>query len=351
MQKTLDISLAEVVRKHLKSPKLISIIYAHCVLHGVHPEDVPFGLHSLLLDSFLQSAFGFKKGGDALAQSYVIEIERLGGVVHLGTGVSKLETKEKNIHSIHTECGKVFEAEWVISGIHPKPTFRLLDSQDFSPAFQTRLNGLDETRGIFGIYAECEEPIPFKQDKNYYYFDSSDPNDVIPLRKEARPPGPVFICRPDRVPREGKRTIPLSVLAQGPMEWFEPWKNSHLNERPKEYMQKKEELAESILYFIDTHKAGFRKQIRRFVSSTTLTNLHFNGSEGGSPYGIYHSIKNTGARAIGPRTHIRNLLLTGQSSLFPGLMGAATAGLRTAGHIIGIKPLIAELEKRKNFSA
>ena len=87
--------------------------------------------------------------------------------------------------------------------------------------------------------------------------------------------------------------------------------------------------------------------MKKYVTSTPLSNLHFNGSEDGSPYGIYHSIQNTGPRAMGPRTRLLNLLLTGQNSLFPGLLGAATAGLRTSGHILGIKPMLSELRKSK----
>ncbi|MES2855943.1 MAG: hypothetical protein V4692_08765, partial [Bdellovibrionota bacterium] len=53
----------------------------------------------------------------------------------------------------------------------------------------------------------------------------------------------------------------------------------------------------------------------------------------------------TGGRAIGPRTKIINLMVTGQSCLFPGLLGAAIAGLRTTSHIIGMKPILRELKE------
>ena len=55
-------------------------------------------------------------------------------------------------------------------------------------------------------------------------------------------------------------------------------------------------------------------------------------------------MQNTGARALGPRTKVLNLLLTGQNCLFPGLLGAATSALRTSGHIIGIKPVLEQLK-------
>ena len=53
----------------------------------------------------------------------------------------------------------------------------------------------------------------------------------------------------------------------------------------------------------------------------------------------------SGLRALGPRTKVRNLLLTGQSTLFPGLLAGGIAGLRTAGSITGLKPTLAKLQE------
>ena len=97
---------------------------------------------------------------------------------------------------------------------------------------------------------------------------------------------------------------------------------------------------------VDRYEPGFRSSVSQFVTSTPLTNLHFNGSEDGTSYGIYHSIQNTGARSLGPRTKVLNLLLTGQNCLFPGLLGAAVSALRTSGHVIGIKQTLGELKQR-----
>ncbi len=89
---------------------------------------------------------------------------------------------------------------------------------------------------------------------------------------------------------------------------------------------------------------GIKATRENEVTSTPLSNIYFNGAPEGSGYGVYHSQSITGPRAIGPRTHLKNLLLTGQSTLFPGFLGAATSGMRTAGHILGIKEMISEIQ-------
>jgi all-trans-retinol 13,14-reductase len=131
-----------------------------------------------------------------------------------------------------------------------------------------------------------------------------------------------------------------------PFEWFSPWVEDRYGRRSAAYKEFKTGITNSIYAAVEKHQPGFAANIRQCTSSTPLTHLHFNGSEEGSSYGLYHSMANTGARALGPRTKVLNLLLTGQNCLFPGLMGAATSALRTCGHVVGIKPVLQELKAR-----
>ncbi|MGZ3722802.1 MAG: hypothetical protein ACXVA9_07740, partial [Bdellovibrionales bacterium] len=141
-----------------------------------------------------------------------------------------------------------------------------------------------------------------------------------------------------------EKNFPISLHVPSPFEWFTPWLEDRYGRRSPAYKDFKNTITTSIYDAVELHQPGFGTNIRQCTSSTPLTHLHFNGSEEGSSYGIYHSIQNTGARALGPRTKVLNLLLTGQNCLFPGLMGAATSALRTCGHIVGIKPVLQELK-------
>jgi all-trans-retinol 13,14-reductase len=151
-----------------------------------------------------------------------------------------------------------------------------------------------------------------------------------------------YAARPDR---EGSKagSAPLAFHAPGPLAWFEPWRGTPYARRGEAYVDLKRQRAEAVIAFVDRFRVGLKSRVEKWVASTPLTNLHFNGSEDGSAYGIYHSIAHSGARALGPRTRLTNLLLTGQSTLFPGLLGAATSGLRTAGALVGLKPILREL--------
>ncbi|MBC7691982.1 MAG: hypothetical protein H7222_09440, partial [Methylotenera sp.] len=342
--KALVTPLSTVVRELTSNVRLQAVFMSYCALHGVEPDDVGFGMHAIVTDSLIQSPYGLAEGGDAVARKYLQAIERNGGKVLMRKKVAQIETEGRMAKAVITTDGERHEAEWIISGIHPKRTLELVSEPSaFSPAFVGRLKNLRESTGFFGVYAACSTQPDLSSLKNYYYFSSSDPKVILSTGSPQEQPNAVFLCPASRIPGESKYPFSMNLHATGPLEWFSEWQNTKLGQRPEAYQKLKNDYAEGIFARVEQYSPGTCATVDRFATSTPLTNLHFNGTPDGSPYGMYHSIQNTGARAIGPRTHVANLLLTGQNSLFPGLLGAVISGLRTTGHIIGIKPLLREL--------
>jgi all-trans-retinol 13,14-reductase len=340
--KAAETSLATMVTTHVKHPQLISILYSYCTLHGVLPEEVAFGMNSILTDSLIRGAYGFKKGGDALAQKFCEVIRAKGGKILYKKRVTQIETSNGIAQAVITDQGERYEAKWIISGAHPKNTLDWVDAPEiFSPAFRERMKNLKESVGIFGIYGMISKNSKFNPLKNYYYFDSAEPSKILDIHVK---PKVAFLCPSDRISNSNE-TMPVSIHAPAEFEWFMEWKDSLFGKRPLHYKNRKREFAAEMVQFIEKYQPNFSSHLGQFETSSPITNLHFNGTAEGSSYGIYHSIQNTGARSLGPRTKIANLLLTGQNTLFPGLLGAAISGLRTTGHITGIKPLLKELKE------
>jgi all-trans-retinol 13,14-reductase len=345
-------SLRSVVEGLTRNPLLQCVMYAYCALHGTAPSDASFGMHALVTDSLIRGAWGFRAGGERLAQRYVGALERAGGRILQGVGVDELRVEGKKVAEVVLSDGSTRRPALVVSGIHPKATFRLLRGFTASPAFAARLARTQESVGFLGVYAVCRPPERVPRDRNYYFFDWNDPGAFELLGREgADEPESAFVCRPDRVASVGEPELyPVSVHTPIRFERFASWAPQAEGRKPRVYYQEKLALAERALTFVDRNLPGFRQTVVRHDASTPLSNLRFNGSEEGTAYGIYHSIGNTGARALGPRTHVENLLLTGQNSLFPGLLGAAVSGLRTAGNLIGMKNILRDLSPLVNLS-
>ncbi len=352
LDEALTTSLSSFVESITQNTQLQNVFYAYCALHGVAPQDIAIGYHAIVTDSLLSGVVGFKSGGDALAKKFVELIEKNGGQVLTRNCVTELVVKNKLITEVKTSSGEKFSAEWVLSGIHPKALFRMIESEHFSPAFLRRLQNLKETQGFFGIYAKCAKTAlqdpPFHPRKNYFFYAKENTQALQALfDRPSEKPGFAFVCRPDRTENLEKDCYPLTFHAPIPMECFENWKKNPYGKRSPEYKAFKEKIAQNVFDLVEQTVPGLRESLLNYEISTPLTTLHFNGSENGSSYGIYHSIDQTGPRALGPRTHISNLLLTGQNCLIPGLLASSISGLRTAGHILGIKPLLKELRLRR----
>lgn len=347
LRDALETPLARVVTRLTGDPRLQCVLYAHCALHGVPPGQISFGLHSIVVDSLIRGPVGLRHGGDALARGYVDSIERAGGKVLTRRRVRSLQIRDRRVERVVTADGGCVEGEWIVAGIHPKALFRMLsDPSCLTRAFECRLAGMRESTGLFGIYADADADIPVDPRRNYYFFATEDPGRLIspgPAAGPDSPVGAVFAASPRREKDPEAAGFPVGFHLASPFGWFEAWKESRHGRRPREYEELKRLVADRAFELIEGYHPGFRSRLRAVATSSPLTNVHFNGSEEGSAYGIHHSIQNTGVRALGPRTRVMNLLLTGQSCLFPGLLGAAISGLRTAGHILGLKPILAEL--------
>ena len=351
VMRAIETPLSTVVERLTQNSQLQAVFYSYCTLHGVIPTEVPFGLHAIMMDSIIRGPYGFAKGGDAFAQTFVKGIEKNGGQVLTKKRVTQVETKSGLAVAVHTEDGERYQARTVIGGGHPKQTFRLVDDQSiFKPAFRERMGKIKESVGIFGVYGVSASLEEFNPLKNYYYFSNQGLEKAFDFASPESKPSAAFLCPAARIPHPHQKHFPFSLHAASPFSWFQEWKESKFGKRPESYLASKNNFAEQMMQFVSDYHPAFREQVLKFLSSSPITNLHYNSSEEGSAYGIYHSIQNTGARSLGPRTHIANLLITGQSTLFPGILGAAVSGLRTAGHMVGIKPILKELKEIQNQS-
>jgi len=338
----LSVSLDQVLADITSNELLRSVLSAYCCLHGVKPKDIAFGPHAIITDTLISGAYTFRKNGDELVKSFLQRCNDLGVEIFLNEEVVRLETKDQSVQEVVTSKQRL-TSQWVISSQHPKQTFALLSEDNSTLAYKTRLNSLPESDGIFAVYAALKEKSNFKPYANYYYFGSdvmSEIQDTRPLDVKI-----AYLCRPGKsLEREQTEPPHLSVHFPCLYKEFSEWKETSFGKRPPEYKAYKEKYVDSAFSFLKNQGLDLRPAIKNYVTSSPLSNLHFNGSFEGTSYGIYHGIKSTGIYGLQPRTKIKNLLLTGQNISFPGLQSSASAAVRTCGSIVGIKPLLQELK-------
>jgi len=283
-----EVSLESVVKSLTSNSHLQCILYAYCNLHGVKPEHVAFGFHSIVTDSLIRGPYGLGEGGgDALTQSFIRRIEGLGGQVLTKHRVTELRVKDRQISEVITQNDEIFTADWVISTIHPKHTFQLLtDRSCFKPAFFERLASIEESVAIFGVYAAVTQPANIHPQRNYYFFDSEDPSSLFRDRGPNEKPGTVFLTSPHRSGMTAKDKSatgksPICLHAPGPMPWFNDWRNEAYGKRSEAYLEFKNNYAAQIFQLTEAYNPELGQALRgsQYVCSSALTNVHFNSAE------------------------------------------------------------------------
>lgn len=344
--KALDTSLQKTAEEHFSNPELLNVVYAYCGLHGVMPADVSFGLNSLIVDSLIRSGgYGFRGGGDSLVTNLVEQVEKLGGEILLNNKVTHFEFQNSKVSSVKTQRGKTFSAQHFIFSGHPKDLLDLTGEDKFSKPFTQRIKNSPESVAISGIYGVIPRKSIQNIKRNYYYVSQQIPNHMPDKIEIDTDPFLGFMTFPDREVDFSEENMAYSLHSPQSYNWVEPWRTNKLYSKDEAYLNLKERMTDSIFHFMDSFGLELREKTIQFESSTSLTNRRFNHSHNGSAYGIYHSLQYTGARALSGRTKVENLYVTGQNTLFPGIMAASIAGLRTTGFIIGVKEHIRAIRK------
>ena len=344
--KFLETPLKDVVDGLTNEPKLKAVFYAYCSLHGVLPKDVSIGFHALVTDSIINSPSGINihKAGVPLIDSFMLRIKGLGGDILYNEKVVSIYVDDSKATHVKTDTGKSFSCDHIISGIHPKLTFNLINNFSFKPSFSKRINSIQESLSYFTLYTVNNDNKYYDIGKNYYYFNTYDFDKIIQEQNSVDNFGLMNFVSIKNT--NNPTTFPFMIFIPDNIEHYSQWRNSSHGKRPQEYYERMQNKAENLLNYIDRYKPGFKNSVKNYITASPLTNMHYNNSIDGSTFGLYHSIQQTGVRAIGPRTHISNLFLTGQNTLFPGVLGSAISGLHAAGHIIGMKKMLKELKKR-----
>jgi len=336
----LEVTLEQVLNDLSIQGRLRKILEAPCILHGVSPKEISFGIHSILIDSITISAHGFKNGGQALAQRFVDKIIERGGEIKLSHKVTEIRLKESFITEVVCENGAEFSGDEYISGIHPKILFEMIGLEKLRTSFRHRLQKIPESCPFVGAYLTLKNNLTLNPHSNYFFI----PEQLLYKEQEVTLENQFgFMATSDRS-YSGNSKFPLAIHASCPPHYFEKWKSITSKITEKEYIKAKENIFTPLLKKIDQKIEGFSHSIVDICYSSTLTNSRFNPSPNGSAYGFYHDRSVTGARSLGPKTQFSNLYLTGQNTLFPGILGASVSGLRTCSYFTGMSTILKRIE-------
>jgi all-trans-retinol 13,14-reductase len=343
-----SLSLATFLDSITRDEGLKSVLAGQSFLHGTPPSRVPFWVHALVTDSFIQDgAFGLDGGGDALARALSRKIKAAGGEVRLKDGVRRILVSERTVTGVELDSGEQVEAPVVVAAIHPRRVLELLPEGSVTPAYASRVRSLEESVSSLGLYFRMNRRFEDVGASNLYWYRTSDRES--PFREaSAAPGGPGFLFATwpsvrDRSWRYPDNMIVLTTVQQS--EVFPRWESLATGDRSREYEAWKARAGEAVVATLEREMPGFRGSCDLLTVSTPLTNRDYTGSHLGGNYGVLQSLEQQGIYKLSVRTRIKGLYLTGQSLGLMGIVGVTITAFRTAGEILGQDRLLEKVRR------
>jgi all-trans-retinol 13,14-reductase len=329
-----EISIEDYLTSLGMSQKLKSVILAQSFLYGVPPNDTPLGTHAIFSNAIYSSAYDIEGGGDALSNALVSSFLEKGGEIQLKKKVVKIKIDDKKISGIETEDQSFYECEGIVSDINPASTLELFSEKIFRPSFVERINELENSISHFGGYFTTAADLSsYKYDTLYLPF-----NDINELYENpvSNFTNNFFIYLTVPGARTGKVNgkYPVETVSVDFWKNYKTWENTVVGKRPSDYYELKEKILERIesrLYDIIPEMKG---KIEYKEGSTPLTNRDFTLSPEGAIYGVKHNMRQMRI-PVRARTKLDNFYFTGQSLIFPGIVGVTITSFVTCSDILG----------------
>ncbi len=326
------------------SQKLKAVILAHSFLYGVEPKNTPLGTHAIFFNALYSSIYDIEGGGDRLAAALKESFLENGGELLLKNEVTNIVIKDKKIAGVITSTEQFYECENIISTINPQTTLKMFTEKIFRNAYTDRIIESQNTNGHFGGYFTTTRDLS-KHNFDTLYFPDYDINQIY-NNPVSNPIDDFFIYYTIPTARLGTsqdRHI-IETLSLDNYKNYSKWHDSKFGKRPKEYHDLKEKIVSKTITLLEKLLPDIKGGIEFKEGSTPLTNLHYTKSPEGSMYGIKHTMDQMHA-PIRARTKLDGFYLSGQSLIFPGIVGVSITGFVTCSEIFGQEYIFNKIDK------
>lgn len=322
----------------IQDPTLRKVLSGTSLKMELKADTLPLYTFAQINDSFIRSAWRLQGGGQQLVDKLADSIKSMGGEVITSTAATSIIEKEGRVAGVIASNGVFYEAEWVISNVHPALTVSLTgEGSMMRPIYRRRIRSLQNTFGMFTanilLKKDC---VPYFNKNIYVHRDDADLWNVRFDRTDS-----VLVS----LPAQNDNAYTPSIDLLSPMSWqeVEQWSEKPAGHRGDDYVAFKEAKTEDCIKLVEQRLPYLRDAIDRVYTSTPLTYHHYTTTNQGCAYGIRKDYDNVMLTVLTPRTPVPGLLQTGQNLNLHGIMGVSMTSLYTCAEILGLDKIQQEL--------
>ena len=333
------VTYGEMLESLVGNPRLRAVLAAQCGDYGLPPSKAPATLGLGVLNHFADGGWFPRGGSGTLRDALVAAGEANGATYRRRAPVARIRTHQGRVVGVTLASGEQLDCDVIVSAIDPTLTFgELLDADVAPPKLKEKAARTQSSAGSVCVFLGLERDLrdyglgAFNVwdypgwDLDAYYGDIA--NGKMPSEWP-------FFLSPNSLKDSSGAMAPagcstLEVVTLAPYAPFERWAGTPSFKRGQDYVDFKNQIADSLLEAVDRRWPGLVGDVAVKDIATPLTNQHFAGAVRGAAYGPAALPEQFGARAYRPWTPIGGLFLAGAGVLGPGVAPCLASGLMAA---------------------
>ncbi|PIE42918.1 MAG: FAD-dependent oxidoreductase [Gammaproteobacteria bacterium] len=335
----------EVLRSLTDNEKLIAVLTGQWGDCGTPPKESSFMIHALIAKHYIYGGYYPVGGASRIAETVIPVIQQSGGKVLTYANVTEIVVEKDRAVGVKMADGNEIRSPVIISNAGVFNTFRYLlpEAVAEKSGYLKKLGQVQPSMAHLGMYIGLKgtaEELGIPKTNFWIYPNYSPEENIKAFNQDTKADFPVvYISFPSakdpswnqRYP--GKSTI--EIVAPGPYELFEKWKDETWGKRGDSYDQLKEYFSERLLEYVYQKLPQLRGKVDYYETSTPLSTDFFCAYKRGEIYGLNHDTNRFEQDWLKPKTTIPGLYLTGQDVVSCGVVGAMIAGLGTSFSVLG----------------
>ncbi|MGQ7947272.1 phytoene desaturase family protein [Flavobacterium sp. WC2509] len=345
----LSINAKELIEGLTDNKILQAVLAGSNFLYAGDGAKSPFYVHSLAVNTYIQSAWRCINGGSQITKLLLKELKKHGGAVFKYKEVVQLVTENNAVTAAKMKDGTTVSGNYFISNIDPKTTLKLVGEEHFRKAFVNRISSLEGTVSAFSLHIVFK-PRTFKYlNRNHYHFNtSSDVWNSQDYTEETWPKS--YMASVNASKKEDGWAEGMTFLTYMKFSDVSPWIETFNtvadeNDRGESYLSFKTRKTNRFLEIIELKFPGIKDCIRSVHTSTPLSYRDYIGGYNGNMYGYVKDAGNPMKNFIPSKTKLDNLYLTGQSINMHGVLGVTIGGVATCSEILGKEYLVNKINE------
>jgi len=320
--------------------KLQAVLLGSNFLYAGDSENIPFYVHALTVNSYIQSAYKCVNGGSQISKLLIRKLRKYGADVHKHSEVSEMIFNENNIlSSVKTVEGKEYFAKQFISNIEIRTAVKLIGENRLKKSFLNRILSWEPVSSCFSVYLVLKPNSISNFNYNIYHFSNEEMVwNAFKYEKKNWPETYMLSSTPAK--RHPEFAESLTAISYMDFDEVKQWQNSfntiaNQQERDELYEKFKLDKAEKMIDALEKKIPNLRDFIKNVYTSSPLSYRDYIGSFDGNMYGYIKTSENPLKTMVSPKTKIDNLFLTGQSVNMHGILGCTIGAFNTCAEILG----------------